>query len=992
MTESENKLNAILENRKDGLNVFLSGVESDLLTQSTNPTVNSALAEFQAAYAEIPGNRERYLKDLYITENPHPTGSKENYDMAPDGSTYSNVHNKYHPYFRTVLRDRGYYDIFLFDKEGSLVYTVFKELDYATNLMSGKWASTDLGNAFRAAKVSSSPTFFDFKPYGPSYDAPASFISMPLNNASGEFTGALVFQMPVDRLNAVMSQNAGLGETGESFVVGEDYLMRSNSRFSEETTILKKEVKSHAVTEALARQEGVEEVIDGGGVKRVVAYSSLEYLGTKWAIVIQQSSAELFAPIADLKRQIIIQLLLTSLVLAGVGVLIGRSISRPISKIGDAMNNVASGDKSAEIPYTQRGDEIGDMSTSLSKFQSELRVADEANLVSMFKGSAFDGSATPMMIVDKNSNIIFVNDGSKTLFHDYSHIFSKIWTKFDPENVMGLKVDLFKIDPTLERRSLSDSSSLPFDVELTIDDSKFQVCVGGVFDRDGEYVGNVMQWDNVTVARTNAGILEALDNSQAMIEFDLDARILTANRNFLAASGYELSEIKGRFHKMFCDPTYANSDEYKDFWRRLGAGEVIIDKFKRFNKAGDTLWLDAAYNAVRDKDGKVYKVIKIAKDITENVSLRDKHEKEIESTRKSQELVVNSLATGLKALSDGNLVDRIDQSFDPEYDQLRKDFNITIDTLNDTMQKILSTSVTIQNGAVEMSQASDDLSTRTENQAAALEETAAALDEVTATVKQTAKAAEEARGLVTSARNDAETGGRVVRETVEAMGSIKESSEKISQIIGVIDEIAFQTNLLALNAGVEAARAGEAGRGFAVVASEVRALAQRSSDAAKDIKDLISASAQHVQTGVTLVDQTGTALDKLVSQVANVDALVSDIASSANEQATGLGEVNSAVNDMDRVTQKNAAMVEESTAACHNLTNDSNELTRLVKHFNVGGPDNKNVAHIGAHVSAAQPQQNVPVRAQQKRVAEYISSSQGSLAVDVSDDNDWQDF
>ena len=208
-----------------------------------------------------------------------------------------------------------------------------------------------------------------------------------------------------------------------------------------------------------------------------------------------------------------------------------------------------------------------------------------------------------------------------------------------------------------------------------------------------------------------------------------------------------------------------------------------------------------------------------------------------------------------------------------------------------------------------MSTASDDLSKRTENQAAALEETAAALDEVTATVQQTAKAAGDARATVTSARADAEAGGLIVSDTVSAMGSIKESSEKISQIIGVIDEIAFQTNLLALNAGVEAARAGEAGRGFAVVASEVRALAQRSSDAAKDIKDLISTSSQHVQRGVTLVDETGKALDKIVSQVANVDTLVSDIASSANEQATGLAEINSAINEMDRVTQRNAEKV-----------------------------------------------------------------------------------
>jgi len=337
----------------------------------------------------------------------------------------------------------------------------------------------------------------------------------------------------------------------------------------------------------------------------------------------------------------------------------------------------------------------------------------------------------------------------------------------------------------------------------------------------------------------------------------------------------------------------------------------------------------------------------------------------------------------------------LNEAFDSEYEQLRSDFNSANQNLKSTMEKILLASNGIQNGAEEMSIASDDLSKRTENQAAALEQTAAALDEVTATVQQTAKAAADARTAVTTARQDAETGGVVVKDTVSAMGSIKESSEKISQIIGVIDEIAFQTNLLALNAGVEAARAGEAGRGFAVVASEVRALAQRSSDAAKDIKDLISASAHHVQTGVSLVDQTGQALDKIVSQVANVDKLVTGISASANEQATGLAEVNSAINEMDRVTQRNAAMVEESTAACHALTNESTQLMTLVRHFKIGNGDMAVAAPTVPQMPAANNTIALPVKQQQQRATAYFearSTGSAQAAAPAFDENDWQDF
>jgi methyl-accepting chemotaxis protein len=252
------------------------------------------------------------------------------------------------------------------------------------------------------------------------------------------------------------------------------------------------------------------------------------------------------------------------------------------------------------------------------------------------------------------------------------------------------------------------------------------------------------------------------------------------------------------------------------------------------------------------------------------------------------------------------------------------------------MQGIAANTQGVRAGAAEITRSSDDLSRRTERQAASLEETAAALDEINVTVGKTAHGANEAREVVNTAKSDAERSGTVVRETVTAMQEIETSSRQISNIIGVIDEIAFQTNLLALNAGVEAARAGDAGRGFAVVATEVRALAQRSADAAKEIKTLISASGTQVEAGVRLVGETGKALTRIVEQVNKLSDLVGNIARSAQEQATGLGQVNSAVNQMDQVTQQNAAMVEEATAASHALAAEAEELSRLVAQFRVG--------------------------------------------------------
>nr|WP_168047181.1 methyl-accepting chemotaxis protein [Brevundimonas alba] len=309
-----------------------------------------------------------------------------------------------------------------------------------------------------------------------------------------------------------------------------------------------------------------------------------------------------------------------------------------------------------------------------------------------------------------------------------------------------------------------------------------------------------------------------------------------------------------------------------------------------------------------------------------------------EAQAREQALVVEALAEGLDHLTRGDLTYSLTQTFPGDYVKLQADFNTAIAQLKDAMSVVVSNVSAIRSGAGEISQAADDLSRRTEQQAASLEETAAALDEITATVNRTASGARQASETVKAAKGDAETSGVVVRDAVDAMGAIEKSAQEISQIIGVIDEIAFQTNLLALNAGVEAARAGDAGRGFAVVASEVRALAQRSAEAAKEIKVLISASTNQVNSGVNLVGQTGEALQRIVGRVAEIDGLVSEIAASAQEQATGLQQVNTAVNQMDQVTQQNAAMVEQSTAASHSLSQEAESLAGSVARFQIGAP------------------------------------------------------
>ena len=303
-----------------------------------------------------------------------------------------------------------------------------------------------------------------------------------------------------------------------------------------------------------------------------------------------------------------------------------------------------------------------------------------------------------------------------------------------------------------------------------------------------------------------------------------------------------------------------------------------------------------------------------------------------EEARQDQ-MAIEALGDGLGRLAAGDLMHRIEQAFAPKIERLRRDFNMSVEKLQSTMLTIAANTQTIRLETDEIRTTVKDMSQRTEQQAGSLEETAASLDEITSTVKETAKSTGHAREVVSTARSDTQKSGEIVQKAIAAMNAIESSAKQISQIIGVIDEIAFQTNLLALNAGVEAARAGDAGRGFAVVATEVRALAQRSAEAAKEIKGLILASTSQVNEGVKLVSETGAALTRIMAQVADINNVVSNIATGAQEQATGLQQVNIAMNQMDQMTQQNAAMVEESTAAMESLAQQADELARLIGRF-----------------------------------------------------------
>jgi methyl-accepting chemotaxis protein len=386
-TASEQKLEALVNARAVSLHQYLDSIREDLLVLTDSEVAENALAAFSSGFARqgsAAAAMER-LQSLYIDKNPFPTGEKHKLDVADDGSAYAQAHARFHPWFRAFLEARGYYDVFLVNLEGDVVYTVFKELDYATNLNAGEWKDTDLAKVYRTMRDSAQPgavTFVDFAAYAPSHGAPASFIATPIVR-DGRLQGVLVFQMPIDRINGVMQAAAGMGESGETYLVGPDRLMRSDSRFSEETTILKTEVTGPSVAAGLAGETGVMEVLDYRGIPVLSVYAPFDFEGVRWVVLGEIDVSEAIASAVQLRDTMALICVGILLAVGLVGILAARGITGPLIGIARAMDALTAGDQSSDIPATARGDELGRMARSVHVFRknAEKLTAMEAERV-----------------------------------------------------------------------------------------------------------------------------------------------------------------------------------------------------------------------------------------------------------------------------------------------------------------------------------------------------------------------------------------------------------------------------------------------------------------------------------------------------------------------------------------------------------------------------------------------------------------------------------
>lgn len=627
-----------------------------------------------------------------------------------------------------------------------------------------------------------------------------------------------------------------------------------------------------------------------------------------------------------------------------------------------------------------------------------------------------DGSMTAIMMLDRDFIITYANQATVNMLRPHVATLRSVWPSFDVENLVGQCIDQFHKNPGHQRQLLADPNNLPYETDIEVGPLTFHLNVGAMMDVDGNYMGNSLEWNNVTEQRVKelevARLQSAVDGSASnimMCDENLNitytnpsvVKMLAARQNELRAiwPSMDANNLVGQcidqFHRNPAHQRGLLSDKTRlPAKAEISVGDIEFEVNATFVEGpnGEYMgnmveWKDITEekDAERQIQGLVEAAIEGQLDTRINADGYAGFMKSLgEGINNLMDSVVEPLQEGkrvMKSLAEGDLTQTMDGDFQGEFAELRDAINSSIGNLLNMVNDINESSGSISSGATEIATGNTDLSQRTEEQASSLEETASSMEEMTSTVRQNADNARTANTLATNAREQAQKGGDVVSNAVAAMSEINSSSKKISDIIGVIDEIAFQTNLLALNAAVEAARAGEQGRGFAVVAGEVRNLAQRSAGAAKEIKSLINDSVEKVDEGTKLVDESGKTLDEIVEAVKKVNDIIAEIAAASEEQSSGIEEVNKAISQMDEMTQQNAALVEEAASASESMEEQAKGMIELMRFFDTG-QQQAQVAATGRS-SAAKKAPHVSNRA---------APARSKPAARTRSDDEWEEF